>query len=137
MDHEKLEHGAGKCKLSPSTVESLIIAGGTAVFAMVSFVGVAYIIVRTKFWGRGAMDFLVWLPSTLPGIVMGLGYLWLFLGTPFLRPLYGTTFILILVASLGSITLTTQLVKSNLLQLGDELKEPITSGLPGGTRSVA
>ena len=35
---------------------------------------------------RGLLDFLVWLPSTLPGIVLVLGYLWLFLGTPWPSP---------------------------------------------------
>lgn len=112
-------------------INSLIIASGTAIFSMVTFATIAYIIVRTTFYGRGALDFLVWLPSTLPGIVMGLGYLWMFLGTPFLRPIYGTTFILVLVAALGSITLTTQLIKSNLVQLGSELEEASwASGAP-------
>lgn len=102
---------------------SLVIASGTAILAMTGFGLIAYLIVRTRFVGRSALDFLVWLPSTLPGIVMGLGYLYLFLGTPMLRPIYGTTFILILVAALGSITLTTQVLKTNLRQLGAELEE--------------
>ena len=90
---------------------------------------IAYLIVRTRFFARSTLDLLVWLPSTLPGIVMGLGYLYLFLGTPFLRPIYGTTFILVLVAALGSITLTTQVLKTNLRQLGAELEEAsATSG---------
>jgi iron(III) transport system permease protein len=110
-------------------MNSLIIAGGTAILSMTSFGLIAYIVVRTRFYARSALDFLVWLPSTLPGIVMGLGYLYLFLGTPFLRPIYGTTFILILVAALGSITLTTQVLKTNLRQLGAELEEAsATSG---------
>jgi iron(III) transport system permease protein len=108
---------------------SIVVASGTAIFSMVCFSLIAYIIVRTRFFGRSALDFLVWLPSTLPGIVMGLGYLYLFLGTPFLRPIYGTTFILVLVAALGSITLTTQVLKTNLRQLGAELEEAsATSG---------
>ncbi len=110
-------------------VNSLIVAGGTAIVAMTSFGLIAYLVVRTRFAARSALDFLVWLPSTLPGIVMGLGYLYLFLGTPFLRPIYGTTFILVLVAALGSITLTTQVLKTNLRQLGAELEEAsATSG---------
>jgi iron(III) transport system permease protein len=104
-------------------VNSLIISSGTALLAMAACALVASVVVRTRFWARGLLDFLVWLPSALPGIVLGLGYLWLFLGTPFLRPIYGTTFILILVAALGSITLTTQTLKANLLQLGAELEE--------------
>jgi iron(III) transport system permease protein len=102
---------------------SLVIAAATAVVAMSAFGLIAYLIVRTRFAGRSALDFLVWLPSTLPGIVMGLGYLYLFLGTPFLRPIYGTTAILVIVAALGSITLTTQVLKTNLRQLGAELEE--------------
>jgi iron(III) transport system permease protein len=102
---------------------SVVVAGGTALLAMTVFGLIAYLIVRTRFRGRSVLDFLVWLPSTLPGIVMGLGYLYLFLGTPVLRPIYGTTFILILVAALGSITLTTQVLKTNLRQLGAELEE--------------
>ncbi|GAC1313290.1 MAG: iron ABC transporter permease [Chloroflexota bacterium] len=104
-------------------VNSLILASGTAVVAMVTFGLLAYVIVRTRFYARSALDFMVWLPSTLPGILMGLGYLYLFLGTPFLRPIYGTSFILILVAALGSITLTTQVLKSHLRQLGAEMEE--------------
>jgi iron(III) transport system permease protein len=90
---------------------------------MLAFTGLAYIIVRTRFRARGGLDFLVWLPSTFPGIILGLGFLWLFLGTWFLRPLYGTTFLLILVAALGGMTLTTQIVKASMLQLGAELEE--------------
>jgi len=111
-------------------VNSLIVAGGTALLAMTSFGLIAYLVARTRFAARSALDFLVWLPSALPGIVMGLGYLYLFLGTPFLRPIYGTTFILILVAALGSITLTTQVLKSNLRQLGADLEE--ASSTSGG-----
>jgi iron(III) transport system permease protein len=110
-------------------MNSLIIATGTAIFSMGCFSLIAYIVVRTRFFAASTLDFLVWLPSTLPGIVMGLGYLYLFLGTPFLRPIYGTTFILVLVAALGSITLTTQVLKTNLRQLGAELEEAsATSG---------
>jgi iron(III) transport system permease protein len=102
---------------------TLIIAGGGAVMAMTVFTVIAYIIVRTRYAARSVLDFLVWLPSTVPGIILSLGFLWLFLGTPFLRPLYGTTFVLILVTALGSITLGTQITKASLLQLGAEMEE--------------
>jgi len=81
-----------------ATLNTLILGTGKALLSMGLFTLIAYIIVRTRYVGRGLLDFLVWLPSTLPGIILSLGFLWLFLGTPFLRPLYGTTFVLILVA---------------------------------------
>jgi iron(III) transport system permease protein len=108
---------------SRALINTLVISVGSALLAMVAFTGLAYIIVRSRFRARGLLDFLVWLPSTFPGIILGLGFLWLFLGTWFLRPLYGTTFLLILVAALGGMTLTTQIVKANMLQLGAELEE--------------
>ena len=104
-------------------LNTLVISTGSAALAMLAFTGLAYIIVRTRFVLRGIIDVLVWLPSTFPGIILGIGFLWLFLGTWFLRPLYGTTFILILVAAIGGMTLTTQIVKSSILQLGAELEE--------------
>jgi iron(III) transport system permease protein len=120
----------GNANFTRALMNSFIISAGTAILAMIAFFFLAYMIVRTQFWGRKILDFLVWVPSVLPGIVIGLGYLWLFLGTPFLRPVYGTTWILIMVAALGSITLTTQLVKSSLLQLGTELEQASwTSGV--------
>jgi iron(III) transport system permease protein len=119
----------GDVNFTSALFNSVVIAGGTAILAMTAFGLLAYLIVRTRYAARSALDFLVWLPSSLPGVVMGLGFLYLFLGTPFLRPIYGTTFILVLVAALGSITLTTQVLKTNLRQLGAELEEAsATSG---------
>ncbi len=45
---------------------------------IVSFV-IAYIIVRTRFRGRYALDMLSFLPHSIPGIVLGLALFWLFM----------------------------------------------------------
>ncbi len=102
---------------------TLVIACGAAAIAMVAFSLVAYISVRTRFALRGLLDFLTWLPSAIPGIVIGLGFLWLFLGTPLFRPLYGTIWVLMIAIALGGMTLGVQVIKSNLVQLGAELEE--------------
>ena len=59
----------------------------------------------------------------MPGILMGIGLLWLFLDIPFFRVLYGSIWLLIIATVISSITLGTQLIKANLLQLGHELEE--------------
>ena len=41
---------------------------------------IAYIAVRTRYAGRRLLDFISWLPFTVPGIILGLALLWLFLG---------------------------------------------------------
>jgi iron(III) transport system permease protein len=90
---------------------------------MPTFCLIAYIAVRTRYAARAALDWLSWLPAGLPGILIGLGYLSLFLQAPIFRPLYGTVWVLILVVMLGSMTLGVQLLKSSLLQLGRDLEE--------------
>lgn len=102
---------------------TLIIAFSAAIFGAFFFSLIGYILVRTKFPGRGILDSICWLPSAIPGVLSGLGLLWMFLGTPFFRPFYGTLFLLVIASVLGGITLATQILKSNFVQLGNELEE--------------
>lgn len=106
-----------------ATINSISLSLVTTLVAVVLFSTISYLIVRTRFRGRGLLDFLAWMPSIIPGIVLGLGYLWVFLNTPVLEETYGTIWILVIVAALGSMTLTVQMVKSSLRQLGSELEE--------------
>ena len=101
----------------------MVLAGATAILSMVLFTFVAYVVIRTRFVGRAALDFASWLPSTLPGIILGLGLLSLFLGNPLLRPLYGSMSLLVLATLISSMTLGVQIIKSALTQLGLELEE--------------
>jgi iron(III) transport system permease protein len=109
--------------LSKALVNTLQITVGATIFAMVLFTTIAYVSVRTRFAGRRLLDFLTWLPSTVPGIVTSLGLLWMFLGTPIFRPLYGTVWILIIALGFAGLTLGVQLTKAGLMQLGLELEE--------------
>lgn len=117
------KNALGHPNLLAALYNTLRIAGGAALIAMVAFTMIAYISVRSRFALRGVLDFLTWLPSTIPGIVIGLGFLWLFLSTPLFRPLYGTIWILIIAVAIGGITLGVQVIKSNLVQIGPELEE--------------
>ncbi len=102
---------------------TLIVAGMAAIIGPLVFSLVAYVIVRTQLPGRGLLDSICWIPSAIPGILAGLGLLWMFLGTPFFRPFYGSLFLLTLATVLGGITISTQVLKSNFIQLGKELEE--------------
>jgi iron(III) transport system permease protein len=102
---------------------TLVLGAATAVLAVLWYPAIAYVTVRTRYKGRHVLDFLSWLPVAIPGIILGLGFLWFFLGTPVFRPFYGTMVVLILATTITSMTLGVQLLKSNLLQLGDELEE--------------
>ena len=102
---------------------TVVLAVGTAVAAVVVHSLIAYIAVRTRYAGRRALDFISWLPFTVPGIILGLALLWLFLGVEMLKPLYGTTTLLIVAGVIAGMPLGVQIIKSGLLQLGNELEE--------------
>ncbi len=102
---------------------TLVLAVSTAVVTIVVHSLIAYIIVRTRYAGRRLLDFVSWLPFTVPGIILGLALLWLFLGVGFLRPLYGTTALLVIAGVIAGMPLGVQIIKSGLMQLGGELEE--------------
>jgi iron(III) transport system permease protein len=102
---------------------TLVLSIGTAVVAILVHSLIAYIIVRTSYAGRRLLDFVSWLPFTVPGIILGLALLWLFLGVAFLRPLYGTTALLIIAGVIAGMPLGVQIIRSGLMQLGGELEE--------------
>ena len=102
---------------------TVVLAVGTAAAAVLLHSLIAYIAVRTRFAGRRLLDFVSWLPFTVPGVILGLALLWFFLGTPLLRPLYGTTAVLIVAGLISGMPLGVQIIKSGLMQLGGELEE--------------
>ncbi len=59
----------------PSIGNSLKYAALSTVFDAVLGVGIAYVVVRTKFAGREILDALAMLPLAVPGLVLAFGYL--------------------------------------------------------------
>jgi iron(III) transport system permease protein len=106
-----------------SVGNTLVMACGAGIFSVVLFSLVAYFTVRTTFRARALLDFVSWLPFAVPGILFGVGLLFVFLESPLFRPLYGTMWLLILATVISSMTLGTQIIKSNMMQLGHELEE--------------
>ncbi len=113
----------GDARLTMALQNTLIVAVIAALVGAFVFSLIAYVIVRTKLPGRGLLDSICWLPSAIPGVLSGLGLLWLFLGTPVFRPFYGTILLLVIAYILGGVTLSTQILKANFIQLGSELEE--------------
>ena len=102
---------------------TLIVAVSAGLVGALAFSLIGYVLVRTKLPGRSVLDSICWLPSAIPGVLSGLGLLWMFLGTPFFRPFYGTIVLLVVAQVLGGITIATQILKANFVQLGKELEE--------------
>ncbi len=66
---------------------------------------------------------MIWGSSSVPGILSGLGLLWLFLSTPVLNFLFGTIWVLILVVIIQGKTTGVNLMKSVFVQVGTDMEE--------------
>ncbi len=84
----------------------------------------SWIVLRSKFPGRAAFDFIAFLPHAVPSIVFGVGAL---LMTLFViqraLPIYGTIWILLIVFTVARLSYGTRMTNSGLIQIHPELEE--------------
>lgn len=102
---------------------TLILSITAAIFSPLLFSLIAYILVRTRWTGRWALDLIIWGSGAIPGILSGLGLLWLFLGTPLLSVLFGTIYALLLVVIIQGNTTGTNIMKGVFVQIGADMEE--------------
>jgi iron(III) transport system permease protein len=102
---------------------TIAIGLGAGGLGVVFFSLIAYVVAKSRLHGRGLLDFLSWLPWSIPGILLGIALLWTFLGTKIFLPLYGTLYVLMIAMIVKSMPFGTQLIKSVMMQLGSELEE--------------
>jgi iron(III) transport system permease protein len=102
---------------------SLIIASVTALGGVLLYSMVAYLLVSRRTVTAPLLESLCWIPHVLPGILLSLGVLWLFLATPLRYVLYGTVWGIAFALILADSPVTTQAFKAGLLQLGSDLEE--------------
>jgi iron(III) transport system permease protein len=106
-----------------SLKNSLIIASVTACGGILLYSTVAYLLASRRMIVAPLLESFCWLPHILPGILLGLGVLWLFLSTPLRHVLYGTVWGIAFALILGDSPVTTQAFKAGFLQLGADLEE--------------
>lgn len=72
---DNFEIALGNALTVPSIKNSLTYAGLATVLNNILGISIAFVIVRTKFPGRGILDAMSMLPLAVPGLVMAFGYL--------------------------------------------------------------
>jgi iron(III) transport system permease protein len=102
---------------------TLLLGTTAAIISPLLFSVIAYMLVRTRLPGRGILDLMVWCSGAIPGILAGLGLLWLFLGTPVLSVLFGTVWALIIVVILQGKTTGVNVMKGVFVQVGADMEE--------------
>ena len=107
------------------------LVGGVLAFA------IGYTINRTTLPARRSIDVISTLPVAIPGLVIGVAYLWAWIGLP--GGLYGTIWILALAFIARFMPDTVKALSTSLLQIHRELEEAAWicgKGLLGTIRSI-
>ena len=107
------------------------LAGGVLAFS------IGYTVNRTQASGRRAIDVISTLPIAIPGLVIGVAYLWAWIGLP--GGLYGTIWILALAFIARFMPDTVKALSTSLLQIHKELEEAAWicgKGLIGTIRTI-
>lgn len=102
-----------------NTVVMVLVTATATVF--LSFF-VSLVVVRSKFWGRKVLDQLAFLPHPLPGMVMALAFVWLFLKLDFL-PIYGTIWSICIAFTVSFLAYGTRTMNAAIMQIHKELEE--------------
>jgi len=100
---------------------SFILGISSSTITMLLTAIIAWIIVRTKWRGKGVLDFLAFSPIAMPGLVLGIAILWLYLVLPV--PIYGTLWILLIAYVTKYLPYGMRACSSSMLQIKKELEE--------------
>lgn len=113
---------------------SVVIGIAAAALGVIVSAFVAYFMARIRFSGSWSLDLVSWIPATLPGVILSLGILWMFLAIPPLRTLYGGSVILVLALFVVGLTFGVQIIRGYIVQVGAELEE--SGRVSGGSRMM-
>jgi iron(III) transport system permease protein len=100
---------------------SIILSTLTATVAMVLTSLVAWIVYKSRLPGSWILDFLAFVPITIPGIVMGMALILLYVAFPI--PIYGTIWVLLIAYVTRFIPYGMRAASGSILQIHSELEE--------------
>ena len=104
-----------------SIINTMKVGVITAVIGGLLSFAIGYTITRTRAPGRRSIDVISTIPVAIPGLVIGVAYLWAWIGLP--GGLYGTLWILALAFVARFIPDTVKALSTSLMQIHKELEE--------------
>ena len=120
-----------------SIVNTMEVGLITAVIGGVLAFSIGYTVNRTQASGRRAIDVISTLPIAIPGLVIGVAYLWAWIGLP--GGLYGTIWILALAFIARFMPDTVKSLSTSFMQIHRELEEAAWvcgTGMLGTIRTI-
>jgi iron(III) transport system permease protein len=108
---------------------SIFLMLATATLTMLLTSGIAWIAVKSRIKGRGLLDALTFIPIAIPGIVLGVSLMYVYLTLPI--PIYGTIWILLLAYVTKYMPYGIRTTTATIIQIHTELEE--ASAMSGGS----
>lgn len=108
---------------------SFYLSVGSATLVMLLTSVIAWITVKSKIPGRVFLDNLAFIPIAMPGIVLGVSLIWVYLTLPI--PIYGTIWVLLLAYITKFMPYGIRTASASMIQINKELEE--ASLASGGT----
>lgn len=108
-------------RFGDALVNTLLLGGSTAILAMAVGLSVSWVLVRTRSRLRIVLDVLAFTPHAMPGVIIGLSILLIYLLLPL--PIYGTIWIIVIALGTQYISISTRLMTSGISQVQNELEE--------------
>jgi len=108
---------------------SFYLSVGSATLVMLLTSVIAWITVKTKLPGRALLDNMTFIPIAMPGIVLGVSLIWVYLTLPI--PIYGTIWVLLLAYMTKFMPYGIRAASASMIQINKELEE--ASLTAGGT----
>ena len=103
--------------------QSSLIGVVVSVVGTIIYFSLAWFIARNQFYGKSALSLAIWLPWALPGVLLGMACLTLFLNVPGLRGINGSAVGLIIVLLIQGLPLATHMFEASTGQISRELEE--------------
>ncbi len=108
---------------------SFYLSVGSATLVMLLTSVIAWITVKSKMPGRIFLDNMAFIPIAMPGIVLGVSLIWVYLTLPI--PIYGTIWVLLLAYITKFMPYGIRAASASMIQINKELEE--ASFASGGT----
>ena len=111
---------------------SLLLGVGAATAVTIVMTVIAWVVVRTRTRGRLALDALTLSPLAVPGLVLGVALVFVYLRFPV--PVYATLWILLIAYFTRFMPYGMRFASSSMRQLGGESRRPRRRAAPAGGR---
>jgi iron(III) transport system permease protein len=100
---------------------SIVLSAGTATIVMLVMAVCAWLVLRTRLPGRRLLDHVTFVPIAVPGLVLGVALLFVYLRAPI--PVYGTLWILLIAYVTIAMPYGMRYASVSMSQIAGELEE--------------